>query len=210
MRECRELSSHNLLLEIFENNSRETFGENVSQLFDCVDFVQLNISLENFLAKPNCLDCLILALKSKLWRQSLSQHQCSWIVFMDGDIHGRISNRKIDGLSQWTNHVIDGKQLSAACRKSNDFWLPSWIELSLFAILIDTTRDTLQKWWWIQCGSWHKRDLYDPHDRTSLQSWHQDMHQFCKHHLRGSWPFHGQKFAWDNNLCVSRLTHADV
>jgi hypothetical protein len=108
MKECRELPSHDLLLEIFENNSRETFGKNVFQLFDCVDFVQLDISLENLLTKPNCLDCAILALRSKLQRQSLSQHQCSWIVFMDGDVHGCISNRKIGGLSQQTNHVNDG------------------------------------------------------------------------------------------------------
>jgi hypothetical protein len=72
-----ELPPHDLLLEIFENNSRETFGENVSQLFDCVDFVQLDISLEYLLTKPNCLDCIILASRSKLWRQSHSQHQCS-------------------------------------------------------------------------------------------------------------------------------------
>jgi hypothetical protein len=75
MRECRELPSHYLLLEVFENNSCETFGESVSQLIDCVDFVQLDISLENLLMKPNCLDCVILASRSKLWRQSLSQHQ---------------------------------------------------------------------------------------------------------------------------------------
>jgi hypothetical protein len=56
-----------------------------------------------------------------MWRQSLSQHQCSLIVFMDGDIHGHIFNRKIGGLIQLTNHVNDGKQLFAACRKSNDF-----------------------------------------------------------------------------------------
>ncbi len=72
MGECRELSSHDLLLEIFENNSREIFGEIVSQLFDCVNFAQLDISLENLLMKPNCLDCVILASRSKLWRQSLS------------------------------------------------------------------------------------------------------------------------------------------
>jgi hypothetical protein len=31
MRECRELPFLDLLLEIFKNNSSETFGENVSQ-----------------------------------------------------------------------------------------------------------------------------------------------------------------------------------
>jgi hypothetical protein len=66
IRECRELPSHDLLLEIFENNSCETFGENVFQLFDCANCVQLDISLENLLAKPYCLDCIILALRSKL------------------------------------------------------------------------------------------------------------------------------------------------
>ena len=30
------------------------------------------------------------------------------------------------------------------------------------------------------------------------------MYQFCKHCLRGSWPFLGQKLAWDNDLCVSK------
>ncbi len=59
MRECRELPSHDLLLEIFENNSHEIIGEKVSQLFNCVDYVQLDISLENLLTKPNCLDCVI-------------------------------------------------------------------------------------------------------------------------------------------------------
>ncbi len=39
-------------MEIFKNNSCETFGENASQLFDCVDFVQLDISLENLFTKP--------------------------------------------------------------------------------------------------------------------------------------------------------------
>ncbi len=86
MRECRELPSHDLLLEIFKNILYETLGENFSQLFNCVNFVQLDSSLENLLTKLNCLDCIILASRSKLRRQSLSQHQCSWIVFMDGDI----------------------------------------------------------------------------------------------------------------------------
>jgi hypothetical protein len=55
MRERKELPSYDLLLDIFENNSCETFGENASQLFDCVDFVQLDISLENlFMKQVNC------------------------------------------------------------------------------------------------------------------------------------------------------------
>jgi hypothetical protein len=77
MRECRGLPSYDLLSEIFKNNFCETFGENVSQLFDSVDFVQLDISLENLLTKPNRLDLVILASRSKLGRQSISQHQCS-------------------------------------------------------------------------------------------------------------------------------------
>ncbi len=100
MREFKELPSHDLLLEIFENYSCETFGENVSQLLGCVDFVHLDISLENLFTKPNCLACVILASRSELWRQGLSQHKRSQIVFMNGDIHGRISNWKIGSLSQ--------------------------------------------------------------------------------------------------------------
>jgi hypothetical protein len=92
MRECKELPSHDLLSEIFKNYSCETFGENV---FGCVDFVQLDVSLENLFMKPNCLDCIILASRSELWRQGFSQHKQSQIVFMNGDIHGCISNWKI-------------------------------------------------------------------------------------------------------------------
>ncbi len=33
------LPSHDLLLEVFKNNPCETFCEDISQLFDCVDFV---------------------------------------------------------------------------------------------------------------------------------------------------------------------------
>ncbi len=142
MREWKELPSHDLLLEIFENNSCETFGENVSQLFNCVNFVQLDISLENLFTKPNCLDCVLLALRSKLWRQSLGQHQYSQIDSMYGDIQGCVSNWKISGLSKQTNHVNERKQLSAAGRKELWSWLPSWIELSLSASLIAKIQDT--------------------------------------------------------------------
>jgi hypothetical protein len=100
MRECKELQSHDLLSEIFENYFYETFGENVSQLLNCVDFVQLDISLENLSTKPNCLDCVILASRSELWRQGLSQHKRSRIVFINGDIHGRITNWKIGSHSK--------------------------------------------------------------------------------------------------------------
>jgi hypothetical protein len=78
MRECRELPSRDILLEIFENISHETFGENVPQRFNCVDFVQLDISLENLLTKPNCLDCVILALRSNLANTSAPELS-SWM-----------------------------------------------------------------------------------------------------------------------------------
>ncbi len=76
--------------------------------------------LKIYFAEPNCLDCIIFDLRSKLWRQSLGQHQCSQIDSMNGDIYGRVSNWKISGLSQRTNHVNDRKQLSAAGRTSYD------------------------------------------------------------------------------------------
>ena len=61
-----ELPFHYLLLETFINNSCETFGENVSQLFDCVKIVQSDISLENLYTEPNHLDYVIFDLWSKL------------------------------------------------------------------------------------------------------------------------------------------------
>jgi hypothetical protein len=95
IRESKELPSHDLLLDIFEKPFCETFGKNVSQLFNCVNFVQLDISLENLFTKPNYLDCVILASRSELWRQGFGQHKHSQIVFIHGDIHGCISNWKI-------------------------------------------------------------------------------------------------------------------
>ena len=75
---------------------RGHFSKDVSQLKVCLDWVDLDLVLNDLLANPNGFDSVVLAARSELRRWSSPKNQSARVVLVDGDMHNaRVSIRVV-------------------------------------------------------------------------------------------------------------------
>ena len=87
------LPSHILLEKIFEGYSWQTFGENITQLLNSINFQKLNSPLSYFFTKPNGSRGILFAAWSKLWWKRLGQNWCSCIILTNQHFHCYVTDR---------------------------------------------------------------------------------------------------------------------
>ena len=62
----RNLSTYNILTQIFKRNSWQNLCKQVSKIFNCINLKRLDTTLKNILTKPNSIDHIELNTWSEL------------------------------------------------------------------------------------------------------------------------------------------------
>ena len=109
----RNLTTHNILMQIFKLISWWTLCKQPPKMFNGINFKKLDPALNNIFTKPNSLGLIVLNTRSELGWQSSIQYQITYILIMNRKIHRCITHCQTNCLTKGSCNVDNVKKVAA-------------------------------------------------------------------------------------------------